>query len=64
MISGPTPSPGIKVTGTRPERKNIEIIVTIFSWVKQLQKGEQDRETEVKGKDLNISLIKTMVNLE
>ena len=64
MISGPTPSPGIKVTGTRPEGKSFEIIVTIFSRVKQLQKGEQDKKTEVKGQDLNILLIKTMVNLE
>ena len=49
MISGPTPSPGIKVTGTRPEGKSFEIIVTIFSRVKQLQKGEQDRRNRSQG---------------
>ena len=49
MISGPTPSPGIKVTGTRPEGKSFEIIVTIFSWVKQLQKGEQDKRNRSQG---------------
>ena len=50
MISGPTPSPGIKVTGTRPGGNNcFEIIVTIFSRVKQPQKGEQDKRNRSQG---------------